>query len=274
MGTRGAVHRDAIAAVARARMRSRQRRGGHESGANAAASPAAACHTRRSSRDTTRRSAQGRRRAACAARSRSPRAADRSTRRSPARRRAASARSRDRRAAEQALERRDERLELDRLVVADVVDRVRRAAGRARAAAREHAHDAFDDVVDVREVAPHPPVVEHVDRLAREDRLREQHRRHVGAPPRPVDGEEAQPGRRQREQVAVAVRHQLVRLLRRRVQAHRMVDALVLGERQRVVGAVDARARRVDEMRDARVAAAFEHVAERDEVVRADTPRD
>ena len=41
-----------------------------------------------------------------------------------------------------------------------------------------------------------------------------------------------------------------------------MVDRLVLGERQRVVGAVHRRARRVDQVRDARVAAAFEHVAE------------
>ena len=46
-----------------------------------------------------------------------------------------------------------------------------------------------------------------------------------------------------------------------------MVDALVLGERQRVVRAVHRRARRVDEMRDARVAAALEHVAERVDVV-------
>jgi hypothetical protein len=41
-----------------------------------------------------------------------------------------------------------------------------------------------------------------------------------------------------------------------------MVDVLVLGERHRVVGAVHARARRVDEVRDARVPAAFDHVAE------------
>ena len=46
-----------------------------------------------------------------------------------------------------------------------------------------------------------------------------------------------------------------------------MVDALVLGERQRVIRAVHRRARRIDEMRDPRVPAAFEHVAERVDVV-------
>ena len=141
--------------------------------------------------------------------------------------------------------------------------RTARASASVDAGGRvEHAHDAFDDVVDIGEVALHPAVVEDLDRLARQDGPREQHRRHVGPAPRAVDGEEAQAGRRQPVQVAVAVRHQLVGLLGRGVQAHRMIDALVLRKRQRVVGAVDARARRIDEVRDAGVPAALEHVAE------------
>ena len=71
---------------------------------------------------------------------------------------------------------------------------------------RGDAHDALDDVVDVGEVAGHLAAVEHVDRLAREDRLGELEQRHVGAAPRTVDGEEAKPGGRQAEEVAVGMR--------------------------------------------------------------------
>ena len=56
------------------------------------------------------------------------------------------------------------------------------------------AHDALDDVVDVGEVALHPPVVEDLDRLACEDASRENEERHVRPAPGAVDGEEAQAG--------------------------------------------------------------------------------
>ena len=46
-----------------------------------------------------------------------------------------------------------------------------------------------------------------------------------------------------------------------------MVDVLLFRERQLVIGAVHARARRIDEVRDLRVAAAFDDVAERRQVV-------
>ena len=46
-----------------------------------------------------------------------------------------------------------------------------------------------------------------------------------------------------------------------------MVDILVLGERQLMVRAVYAGARRVDEMRDLRVATSLDDVAERGQIV-------
>src|SRR3546814_1651054 len=52
--------------------------------------------------------------------------------------------------------------------------------------------DAFDDVVDIREVAFHLTVVEDRDRPALEDRLGENEHRHVRPPPGSIDGEEAQ----------------------------------------------------------------------------------
>jgi hypothetical protein len=119
--------------------------------------------------------------------------------------------------------------QLDRLAVPDVVDAERRRASRrARVGIRrvrgsglgheiQHAHHALDDVIDVGEVAPHPAVIEDADRLAGKDRLGEERHRHVRAPPRPIDREETQACGRQTEQMAVRVRHQLVRALGCRV---------------------------------------------------------
>src|SRR5207244_2284594 len=101
-------------------------------------------------------------------------------------------------------ERRNERFELDGFMVADVVDRVRRTVGIGRRTTVEHAHDPFDNVVDVSEVAAQLSVVEYADRLACEDGLREQHRRHVGPAPRPVHGKETKTSRGQPVEMAVA----------------------------------------------------------------------
>ncbi len=58
--------------------------------------------------------------------------------------------------------------------------------------------------------------------------------------------------------MAIAVRHQFVGALGRSVEADRVVDPLVLGERQCVIGAVHARTRRIHQMRHARMPASFE----------------
>ena len=62
------------------------------------------------------------------------------------------------------------------------------------------------------------------------------------------------------------MRHQLVRLLRRGVQADRVVDRVLHRERQLAVGAVDRARRGIDEVLDATVAAGLEHVDEADQV--------
>ena len=87
-----------------------------------------------------------------------------------------------------------------------------------------------------------------------------------GPPPRAVDGEEPQPGRRQTVQVAVGVGHQFVGLLRGRVQAHGMIDVVCTEKGIVVFGPVHGARRGVDEMAHARMTAAFEHVDEADEV--------
>ena len=136
--------------------------------------------------------------------------------------------------------------------VADVVDAVgRRGGGRVGRpgvppgiALRDDVRDAhypLDDVVDVGEVAPHVAVVEDLDGAVVEYGVHEEEGRHVGTSPRPVDGEEAQPRGRQSVQLGVGVRHQLVALLGGGIQAHRMGYAVVLGEGNLAVEAVDAR---------------------------------
>ena len=62
------------------------------------------------------------------------------------------------------------------------------------------------------------------------------------------------------------MRHQLVGLFAGGVQADRVVDRVVGGERNLGVGAVDAGRAGVDEVLDAVVAAAFEQVGEADDV--------
>ena len=130
----------------------------------------------------------------------------------------------------------------------------------------ERAEHAGDDVVDEGEVAPHPAVVEHLDRAAGQHRAREQQRRHVRAAPRAVHGEEAQAGRAQAVQVRVGVRHQFVRGLGRGVQRARLVDALVFGERRRRRIAIHRRRTRIHQVLHAAMPAQFEHVDEADQV--------
>ena len=170
-------------------------------------------------------------------------------------------------AAEKPLERRDERGERNRFVIADVVDGVRRAVAIGGGRLVQDPHEGFDDVVDVSEIAAHLSFVEHADREAGQDGLGEQHRRHVGAAPRPVDREEAQARRRQPKEMAVAVRDQLVGLFRGRVKTDRVIDVLLFRKRQLVIGAVHARARRIHEVRNLRVTATFDDVAECSQVV-------
>src|SRR3546814_6889649 len=78
-------------------------------------------------------------------------------------------------------------------------------------------------------------VIEEADGPPLEDRLGEDVGGHVGPPPRPVDSEEAQPGARQPVEVGIALGHQLVGPLGRRIERDRAVDPLVDRERQLLV---------------------------------------
>ena len=127
-------------------------------------------------------------------------------------------------------------------------------------------HDALDDVVDVGEVPLHPTLVEHVDRPSLEDRPGEEKERHVGPSPGSVHREEAEARARETVQVSVAVGHQLVGLLRRGIQAQRVVHVVVHGEREPRVRAVHRARRGEDQVLDTLVTAALEDVEEPDHV--------
>ena len=131
----------------------------------------------------------------------------------------------------------------------------------------QYPHNALDDVVYISEIALHAPEVEHLDRRSGENCLGEERRRHVGPAPRSINREEAQPRRGQPVKMTVAVRQQFVCSLGRRINTHRMIDVLILGEWKEVIGAVDARARCVHEVRDIVVTATLENGAEGIDVV-------
>ena len=107
------------------------------------------------------------------------------------------------------------------VVVADVVDLVRREWETVFAASLfgsvlHHAHDAFDNVIDEREVALALAVVENLDGLASLELVGEAEVGHVGAASGSVDGEEAEPRAGDVVELAVGVRHGCCRACCRR----------------------------------------------------------
>lgn len=155
--------------------------------------------------------------------------------------------------------------------VADVVDAVR--GERQPVLAHLHlgggvhdAPDALDDVVDVGEVAATVAHVEDFDGIPAAQLLGEAEVGHVGPAHGAVNSEEAQPGRGDGVELGVGGGHELVRLLGGRVERHRRVDAVLLGERHLLVAAVDRAGAGVNQVLYGVVAAGLEHVEEADEV--------
>ncbi len=157
------------------------------------------------------------------------------------------------------------------VVVADVVDLVRREGEAVFAVllfggVLHHAHDAFDNVIDEREVALALAVVENLDGLARLELVGEAEVGHVRAAGGAVDGKEAEARARDVVELAVGVRHELVALLGGGVQRNGVVHFVVCGVGNFLVAAVHAGGARVHEVLDLKVAAGFQDVVESDEV--------
>jgi len=120
----------------------------------------------------------------------------------------------------------------------------------------------FDNVIDVGEVPLHLALVEHLDGLPSEDRLSEQDWSHVRPSPRAVDREKAQARGRQAIEMAVGMGHQLIGLFGCCVEAHRVVDRVLLRKRHLPVAAIHRAAGGIDQVLDALVPASFKNIPE------------
>lgn len=134
--------------------------------------------------------------------------------------------------------------EVFRGATADVVDGVwrdREAVGAVLPlwCAAHDADDAFDDVVDVGEVALAISVVENLDAVALHEAVRRGEVEHVRAAGWAVDGEEAETGGRDIIELRVGVSHELVALFCCGVERNRVVNLVVGAEWHLFVAAVD-----------------------------------
>lgn len=155
--------------------------------------------------------------------------------------------------------------------VADVVDLVRREwkavfAGLFGRGFGHDADDAFDDVVDVSEVALAVAVVEDFDGLALDELISKAEVGHVGAAGRAVDGEETEAGGGDVVEFRVGVCEEFVALFGGGVEGDGVIDFVVGAEGDFGVAAVDGAAGGVDEVFGGVVAAGFEDVVEANEV--------
>ena len=155
--------------------------------------------------------------------------------------------------------------------VADVIDFVRREgeavfAGLFFRRFIHDANDAFDDVVDVGEVAFAIAIVEDFDGLAFDELIGEAEVGHVGATGGAIDGEEAEAGGGDVVEFGVGVSEELVALFGGGVERDGVIDFVVGAEGDFGVAAVDGAAGGVDEVLGCVVAAGFEDVVEADEV--------
>ena len=145
------------------------------------------------------------------------------------------------------LEGRDVVEEVFRGAAADVVDGVWRdreavGAGLLLWCAAHDADDAFDDVVDVGEVALAVSVVEDLDAVTLHEAVGRGEVEHVGAAGRAVDGEEAEAGGRDVVELGIAVCKQLVAFLSRSIKAYRIIHLVLSTEWNLLVSAIDRRA--------------------------------
>ena len=157
------------------------------------------------------------------------------------------------------------------LAAADVVDGIRRdgkpvLAGLLFWGFAHHPDDAFHDVIDIGEIPSAVAVVVDLDGLTFQQFVREAEIGHVRTSCRTVDGEEAKTRGRDIVKLGIAVGEELVALLSRRIQAHRIIHPVVRAERDFLVPAVDAAGAGVDQVLYRMMPAGLQDVVESDHV--------
>lgn len=150
--------------------------------------------------------------------------------------------------------------ELFRLVVADVVHLVPVSHVVRLRGIAEHILHAADDVVDVGEVAVHIAVVVNLDGFAPDNFIGEFEIRHVRAAEGAVYSEEAQARGGDAVEMAVGIGHELVRFLRRRVEADGVIHVVRGSEGRLPLHAVHGGAGREEQVLHGMMAARFEDI--------------
>ena len=102
-----------------------------------------------------------------------------------------------------------------------------------------HTDNTLDDVVNIGEVASAVAIVVNLDGLALEEFVGETEVGHVGAACGAVDGEEAEACGGDVVELGVAMGHEFVALLRGGIEAHRVVHAVVGGEGDFLIAAIN-----------------------------------
>ena len=108
--------------------------------------------------------------------------------------------------------------------------------------------DAFNDIIDISEVALTVAVIEDLDGLSLTEFVGETKVGHVGTSGRSIDGEEAQSCGGNIVEFGIGMRQQFVALLRGGIEADGVVHLVVGAVGYFLVGAVNAGRRGIDEM--------------------------
>ena len=130
------------------------------------------------------------------------------------------------------------------MTVADVIDLVRRDrqpifTGGALGSLRHDAHDALDDIVDIRKVTLAVAVIEYLYSFTGAQLVCKAEVCHVWTPGGTVHREETQTGARDVIELRVCMRHKLIRFLGRGVETDRVIDLVVGRVGNFFVAAVD-----------------------------------
>ena len=87
--------------------------------------------------------------------------------------------------------------------------------------------DAFDDIIDIGEVAFHLALIEDIDRFALQNGLGKDEEGHVRPPPWTIHGKKAQAGARQPIQMGIAMSHELISLLAGGIERDGMIHIVM-----------------------------------------------
>ncbi|MNI56319.1 hypothetical protein D3C73_1113140 [compost metagenome] len=122
-----------------------------------------------------------------------------------------------------------------------------------------YTQDPLNDIVDIGKVTAQLAIVVNIDWLTSQHGLGEFEQRHIGAPPRAIDGKETQASGRDTIQMRIGMRHQLIGLLRCRIERDWVIDGILGGKRHFTVHAINRAGRGIDQMLDTMMAAPFKN---------------